>query len=386
MKRLLLFLFVGVVIVLILEVGGYCGLLRLDKNDPYNMIFPNRYIRLRNVLAKQKGALPRYVGAVNINFMPTPGYTLNGEVQHNEDGYRGTKVELQKTDKYRILFLGGSTTYSSGVKHSSEAYPAQTLKWLNELTKNQQLKFKNHNGFEVINAGLEGGHSNDELNLYLHKFRYYKPDLIVLHSGGNDAEVDLKRPSFTPDDFNFRKPEMYQIYRYPIPAIFFRSNFFSFIVIRYFLQSSFNHDQPQLQSKLDVVCNWYDDKAKADIFANDYNTSPFCRNVQTLIREAQNDSAKVMLLPFALNMKDAAAAERPNYVQMVNIYNRKLREIATNMHASWCNYSYNDIKPKSWFDDCHLDADGEAQKGKLVAIAIIDYLEAEQLIHPKKSN
>jgi hypothetical protein len=163
------------------------------------------------------------------------------------------------------------------------------------------------------------------------------------------------------------------------------THFFSFIVIRFFLQSSFNHDQPQLQTQLQLQCNWFNQKAKQLIVERNYSNSPFCNNVNTLIREAHADSAQVMVIPFSLNMKDPAAFDRPKYVEMVKLYNDKLKEIASNTNAVWCNYVYEDIKAESWMDDCHLDAAGESQKGKMVGSKIIEYITSVELQQSSKN-
>ena len=44
---------------------------------------------------------------------------------------------------------------------------------------------------EVINAGMNGGNSNTELNLIIEKLLWHKPDLIIIYDGLNDLKGDF---------------------------------------------------------------------------------------------------------------------------------------------------------------------------------------------------
>ncbi|MDW8274334.1 MAG: hypothetical protein RMJ53_08920, partial [Chitinophagales bacterium] len=329
--------------IVLLECLGYFGLYNLNKSDKLKNIFPDRIIRLREVLKGPDKALPRYVGAINLNFMPAPNYQIGNFIQHNSDGYRGEKINVLHERKYRILFLGGSTTYSSAVLNPNKTYPAQTIKALNQLLDSGIIQMKDYNGFEGINAGLEGGRSCDELNAYLHKFRYYKPNLIIIHSVGNDAEIDYKTFSnYTPDEINFRLPETYLVYRYPVPSIFFRSYFISYIVIRFDLLKRLNHDQPNMSQKNYYLCNWYPETLRKEIL-NDYMKSPAIKNISTIIREALFDSSHVMLMTFAVNKLSEECIKRPYYIKNLDGLNNALKKLAMKYNVGIINYNYTDI-------------------------------------------
>jgi lysophospholipase L1-like esterase len=366
-----------------LEAVGHVGLRMLDNNDGVmGEYFPDRYARLRSVLAKEDGALPRYIGANSINYMPTPGYTLFGQVQHNADGYRGEAVPLLKGSRYRVLFLGGSTTYGSTAKLPHQAYPVQTALWLDSLMARQGLRWRTHDGVEVINGGLEGGWSTDELNHYLHRFRHYRPDMVVIHSAGNDAEQDIRSTAYTPDMVNARPPETFQIYRYHIPAFLFRSRLFSYVVIRFFLQESFNHDQPRIKAALDIPYQWYATADKDALVAGGFRGGAFHRNMATLIREAQADSADVALLPFGLNEQWPHLNDPPHYVPNVTVFNGILKELSTETGAIWIEFNYASVSPQNWLDDCHLSPEGDSQKGRLVAGTLLQHLKEKGTVVP----
>lgn len=131
-----------------------------------------------------------------LTYMPTPNFKINGEREHNLDGYRGASVNLEKgLNEFRILFLGGSTTYGYGVESYKNTYPHQIIKKLNK-------KFPKTN-FTYINGGIPYGTSAEILTHYLFKYKYYSPDLIIINTGGNDADA-YEMENYQPDYNNWR--------------------------------------------------------------------------------------------------------------------------------------------------------------------------------------
>jgi lysophospholipase L1-like esterase len=94
--------------------------------------------------------------------------------------------------------MGGSTTYGEGSAKANETYPAylETL-----LANDLPTGWK---GIEVINAGIPYGTTAEILTQYQFKFHYYRPDLVILNPGGNDA-VGLVLPHYHPDYSHWRK-------------------------------------------------------------------------------------------------------------------------------------------------------------------------------------
>lgn len=138
-------------------------------------------------------------------YIPAPGYVdpKTGIQQNNADGYRGDVVPLQRENNtFRVLFLGGSTTYGEGVERPEEAYPAR----LGELLQ-QDPAFVGKK-VEVINAGLRFGTTAEIITHYLLKFRYYKPDAVIINPGGNDPVAYLFS-SYQPDYSHWRKQAPY---------------------------------------------------------------------------------------------------------------------------------------------------------------------------------
>ncbi len=98
----------------------------------------------------------------------------------NSDGFRGPEISKEKQDNtYRIFVVGGSTTFGSGVK-DNESAPAH----LQKIFDNKELGFN----VEVINAGVPGAWSQNEVRYVKEKLIDYDPDLIIVYDGVNDLQ------------------------------------------------------------------------------------------------------------------------------------------------------------------------------------------------------
>ncbi len=103
-----------------------------------------------------------------------------GEI--NTLGFRGSPVFFNKgPSTFRIICMGDSVTFGDHVKFE-EAYP----KVLEEIL-NDKCSVKK---YEVINAGVYGYTSYQGV-LYLREMLKYKPDLITVYFGMNDATPNL---------------------------------------------------------------------------------------------------------------------------------------------------------------------------------------------------
>lgn len=108
-----------------------------------------------------------------MNYIPSPGYP-----GHNRLGYRGAEIKVPKPEGvFRIVALGGSTTYSSATP-AEEAYPAQLQNILRD-----EYGYAN---VEVINAGFLFYSSWETLVNFEFRVLELQPDLIILYDSVND--------------------------------------------------------------------------------------------------------------------------------------------------------------------------------------------------------
>jgi lysophospholipase L1-like esterase len=134
-----------------------------------------RYLYSRAEIDAQTAQL---VGAPYLN------YTLNPVAEDvNVRGVRGEWVVIPKPDGvFRIITLGGSTTYGHGLS-ADEAYPAQLQRILRD-----EYGYAN---VEVVNLGVPGYASLDSLVQLATRGLAHEPDLILVYDGLNDAVVRM---------------------------------------------------------------------------------------------------------------------------------------------------------------------------------------------------
>lgn len=359
--RLLLFLILWA----FAELCGYSAMYLASHPTPY-MSYGDYFKIRKNLLGEADAAeLPRYTPTPSLNYIPTPNYVYADKVQHNKDGYRGEQVSLTKpAGTYRILCLGGSTTYGSAVPYPEQSYPAQLQKLLNKSKPGEYT-------FEVINGGAEAATSAEELAYYHFKFKYFDPDLVILHTGGNDALTGPKDPRYQPDHSHFRNMEI-GIPELPfVTKVLMRSYWVSFLSINlYYRPLVAKNFVLSAQDEPDFV-DWYDPKA----IDNTVNKDGFYNNIDLLLNEVQRDGHHAMIMPFIINEEHEFSKQNPDYVARVNEINQLLQQFSAQYKATWIPYQKSTItQPTSWQDDCHLDEAGELEKAQLVEKMVNAYL------------
>jgi len=101
----------------------------------------------------------------------------------NSEGFRGPEFSKDKPDNtYRIITVGGSTTFGSGVTDEN-TWPRILDKKLQSISESKNI--------EVINAGVNGIASFNENKLIKEKLIHYKPDLIIVYDGMNDVACKM---------------------------------------------------------------------------------------------------------------------------------------------------------------------------------------------------
>lgn len=114
---------------------------------------------------------------------------------HNSHGFRGAEFDLKKpAGKTRIVTLGGSTTYGVGV-NNEETWP---------YLLQQQLG----SDFEVINMGVPGYSSAENLIQTALLLSDFDADLVIYHVGLNDLR-NMNVHDLKADYSDFHAPTMF---------------------------------------------------------------------------------------------------------------------------------------------------------------------------------
>ena len=119
---------------------------------------------------------------VEVDYIPRPEiapqfYGMNSE------GFRGPEfIKDKPNDIYRIIAIGGSTTFGAGVADEN-TWPSILEKKLQNISGDKDI--------EVINAGTPGLNSFSENILVKERLVHYKPDLIIVYDGNNDSACPM---------------------------------------------------------------------------------------------------------------------------------------------------------------------------------------------------
>jgi len=316
----------------------------LFENGPARTMEPLRAALAGELLPE--AAFQRSIAQPYLLYSPAPGHrSRTGEVDHNMQGYRGRDVPLDKPkDRIRVLCLGGSTTYGWRVDTAAEAFPAQLQVLLNQRqpagTAGQEQTF------EVINAGLPFGTSAELLTHYHFKFHYFEPDVVVIHTGGNDA-MAVHRGHYHPDYSHWRKtmtmPEPWG----PVGRRLLQSRLAALVLLP--LVSGQARGSQSLERPFNTPpdSRW---------FPESRNDRPaFRHNVETLVRMVQADGAVALLVPFRLETQHALTAPEAD---QVNKHAETLEQIASERSARIAPFPASTIPAREWIDDCHLSREG----------------------------
>lgn len=361
----------GIFIILLIEILGWGLLHFFSKGNDF--ISNQNYDKIRAMLLADNNSqtVSKYIHTPYLTYIPNPSFEKNGYVQHNNSGYRGEEVPLKKGEKFRVLCLGGSTTYGFGVDDPQDSYPAQLKKIL-------QSSGEFSHGVEVINAGIEAGTSAEELTHYLLKYRYYQPDLVVIHSGGNDVFVFKDDIDYQLDYTNYRKT---RFHIEPAPARIkwmFHSRFVSFIWI-WSVYGPMMNNSIDMYANRDVesvrIAKWTDRELISDSTIPDLTFHAFYQNHKLLIQNILNDGAEVLNMSFGHDPSYYETHNMPK-VKAGMVYNNKIIEqVSEELHVVYIPFEFSSISdPSYWLDDCHLNEKGENEKAELVAKYILNEL------------
>lgn len=141
----------------------------------------------------------RYRSHPYLSYCLNPGYTgPDGKTHHNALGFRGPEIaEVKPQGQYRIVCLGGSSTYDTKIEDDTQTFTAQL---------ERQLEQRGHAQVRVINAGVGAYTSWESLvNLQLRVFNL-QPDLIIVYHATNDVHARLIPPAdYRRDNTGYRR-------------------------------------------------------------------------------------------------------------------------------------------------------------------------------------
>jgi lysophospholipase L1-like esterase len=122
-----------------------------------------------------KLALHPFLGYSNLPNQNTPHFSINNL------GFRGSDIRKDEKTTKRIIVVGGSTAFGTGLQHDDETFARHLEQLLNA---------------EVINAAVVGHASGQELVYLLTELVDLQPDLVIALNGWNDYNLHPRASQF----------------------------------------------------------------------------------------------------------------------------------------------------------------------------------------------
>ncbi len=320
-----------------------------------------------------------------LTYVNTPNYYSNGVRQHNNMGYRNNDdIELLKdSSTIRILVLGGSTTYGAGVDKPENTWSAQMQKLLNKsLSKLSTYKV------EIINGGLCWATSAELLNHYIFRDRSFNPDIVILHTGGNDAEP-LLHNNYTPEYTNWRsiKSGGRNSLRQGEESIIRVSNIIKFVYSIWYNRIGYAIPMAYVHTNNLAKLN------KEEVLYNVTNNTPvgFSRNLSLLIRNIKQDGAITVYFQFYEMGKEIFSAKGKlaldkanrniNFSELFDVRRLALRKnentaksICKNQNIQYIKIKDGDIPVEYFVDQHHLNSYGQEFKAKFMSKRVFPHI------------
>lgn len=289
-------------------------------------------------------------------YQPAPGLEAQGFRQHNSLGFRGPEVAVPKPPGvYRILCLGGSTTYSL-MDDPELAYPRRLEKTLRDMP--------GLGAAEVVNGGMTYATSAEMLGTLAFRAAGLDSDLVVVNMGGNDIDPFLA-PGYRPDYSHWRTG-----WSPPRSNPFLRLILASRLIRGVYGRVLSNRGLAQPFQFYETTTRWDGSDGGLD-WAKNHDSAGFRSNVESMILLAKGRGAKVLLADFIFSPEFDLAGKYPAAAEALRKHCAILDELAEKHGAARLRNWAAAIPPEHYLDRmCHLDAEGERLKAEAFAAAI----------------
>ena len=343
----------------LLEVGARLWLNYLATPDQYD-----RYVLFTSIDPKNFAWTPHPY----LDYYPTPNYK-KGLTSHNSLGYRNEEFSAEKpSNVYRIVALGGSSTYDVRIEDNAKTFTAQLEKLLTE-----KYGYKN---VQVINAGVPGYNSWEMLINLEFRVLDLDPDLIIIYEGTNDVHARLVVPSTYRGDNSGRRSQWMIP---PVPLwehsallriISRMMNFTRQVSVDDFVSPPTYLSWP-FESRLD------EDGLDPTKILEENPPIYFQRNLENMIAVANEQGVEVLFSTWAYSPYLNDYASKEYYQQGFQENNEVVKEVATSHHIPL--FDFASVMPqdtKYWADGRHVNEAGALVKATLFA----EFIHSQGLI------
>jgi len=383
MAKLFMFMFSITIACIIIEVGANFYLWNVASPDQFNTFasinqFKQRYGQDFLVNDNDQKEFLAFVPHQYIGFIPAPNYRAEGNY-HSSLGFRGDEIETPKPDgTYRIVSIGGSTTYGTAVTNPKDTYPAQLQEY---------LRSNGYENVEVVNAGVGSYTSWESLMNLQFRVLDIEPDLIIIYHAINDAHARVVYPyeAYRGDNSGYRLPFIQDTI---MPEIWEYSTALRTLGIMMRWTNPHNSlewtrlrtaptNYRELYNSL-INSNTYPQGIFQEVPIEDMvaNNPPiyFYQNMKSMALMAKGYGADVMFSSFAYDpASNYPTVSQPPYIQMLEEHNAISQQVAEETDSYFYDLIPNMPLGEEYFaDGRHMTKEGNRVRAQLFGDFIIN--------------
>lgn len=301
-----------------------------------------------------------------------PDFSLEEGTRHNSLGLRDEREFSLDEGTIRIVFLGGSTTYTIRIRDNKRIFTHGLEQMLNDHYKDR-LDDKR---IEVINAGLGGATSAENLIRLIFTVSEVEPDLLVIQHGLNDVWPRLTG-TLRRDYGNYRKcweaPSVFNPrYTLAYSAVLWLTRFT-------LLGNYIAHKAKLLKTRqLADYTSRPSEGGALDLKTNDARC--FRRNTELMVTVSREMGARVLLAtpPFTSNLDTLL-------VETIEEHSEVLREIAKRKGTLFFDFAAEIPRDEELFPDgIHVSQKGSDLKRDLYFRYLVDNGVIDELIDTRR--
>ena len=279
----------------------------------------------------------------NLPNQKTPYFAINSL------GFRGTEINNSLTHgKKRIIVVGGSVAFGTGLKRDEETFPVQ----LEQILENA----------EVINAAVPGYLSSQELIYVVTELIDLKPNLIIALDGFND----FNHPRNISGEFD-QMEEALRVSLIP-----------SNLILR--LKKVFNLFYPEINKRIDRIRKKGIQKTtdilitSKDNLAEDSNfysiqSSYYSANIIKMARFLDSLNCRFLCVFSAFNGRNKEGNEKI-FIEQYALFRKEVKSRFDENKILYLDLNDYQFTNDKFFDVVHLNASGNLEVAKIVSDAI----------------
>lgn len=308
--------------------------------------------------------VPHHYSLYNLD----PNLSLSGGLRHNALGFRDERNFEPDDAAVRIVFIGGSTTYTINVRDNQKIFSYGLEQRLNEAYADRL----DGRHIEVINAGMGGATTAENLVRLIFFVSEVQPDLVVIQHGIND--VWPRAVSTIQSDYsNYRQ-------RWKGPSLFDTDYSIAYTSAVWLGMQSMLGSMLLTRTKLarpaylHVYTNRTSEKDKnpENLARND--SRYYRRNLEYMVAIARQMGARALLAT-------TPVTERLDMWQAVVEHNRVTREVAAQEGTYFFDFSAAMTKDdENLPDGCHVSQKGSDLKRDLYFQYFVDSGVVDRLL------